>query len=228
VEEEAERRVTLYYDHAGIQIHLGDCREILPGLRADVVVTDPPYRIHAGEGGGAFGGRSHLVETGGFTDGGCDHSFLEGFSDWFCFASLSQVPGLLARAGVERVTLLTWCKPNPVPTCNGKYLPDVEYVVHRRSRGRLFGTMRDKSCYEVRPCGQKETHHPNEKPIGFVARLIRLGSREGETVMDPFMGSGTTLVAAKLEGRRAIGIEIEERYCEIAAKRLAQEVFDFG
>jgi hypothetical protein len=67
-------------------------------------------------------------------------------------------------------------------------------------------------------------HHKNEKPIGLMRRLIRLLSDSGQIICDPFMGSGTTLRAAKDLGRKAIGIEIEERYCEIAANRLRQEV----
>ena len=66
--------------------------------------------------------------------------------------------------------------------------------------------------------------HPTEKPVGLAAHFIGLHSQAGETVLDPFMGSGTTLRAAKDLNRKAIGIEIEEKYCEIAAKRMAQEV----
>lgn len=70
--------------------------------------------------------------------------------------------------------------------------------------------------------------HPAQMPYAMASAHVRTWTNPGEAVVDPFMGSGTTLVAAKKLGRRTIGIEIEERYCEIAAKRLAQEVFDFG
>ena len=75
------------------------------------------------------------------------------------------------------------------------------------------------------PVGNHIYGHPTEKPIRLFLWCIELAERAA-TVLDPFMGSGTTLVAAKQLGRKAIGIEIEEKYCEIAVKRLAQEVLD--
>ena len=69
--------------------------------------------------------------------------------------------------------------------------------------------------------------HPCPKPIEWMLKVVDLVSVDGDTIIDPFMGSGTTLRAAKDLGRKAIGIEIEEKYCEIAVKRLAQEVFSF-
>ena len=70
--------------------------------------------------------------------------------------------------------------------------------------------------------------HPCEKPEQMLADMVTISTRPNDLVLDPFSGSGTTLVAAKAEGRRAIGVELEERYCEIAARRLAQDVLDFG
>jgi adenine-specific DNA-methyltransferase len=74
----------------------------------------------------------------------------------------------------------------------------------------------------------RSREHPAQKPLAMMNQIVRVSSRLGDLVLDPFMGSGTTLQAAKDLGRRAIGIEIEERYCEIAARRLEQEVLDFG
>ena len=205
-------------------------KEVLPDLpAADLLLTDPPYLVRARAGAGAFGHRKSLVLTGGFTDEGLDYSFLSGHSNWFCFCSRLQLPGLLAVVQKRtRWNLITWAKPNPLPTCNNKYLPDVEYIVHGFDPGRLHGGMAHKQSFILHPCGNKKTPHPNEKPTLVIRKLLVLGTKPGEAVLDPFMGSGTTLLVAKNMSRRAIGIEIEERYCEIAAKRLEQEVFDFG
>lgn len=70
----------------------------------------------------------------------------------------------------------------------------------------------------------EQLKHPNEKPIDLIIKLLEPYDFLKQTILDPFMGSGTTLVAAKQLGRKAIGIEIEEKYCEIAVKRLGQEV----
>jgi len=210
-------------------IYCGDCREILPKLpRVDLVLADPPYDVHAGKCGGCFGNRKSLVNTGGFTDGGCDYEFLFNIPNWFCFCSRKQLRVLLGIAeNCERFNILSWCKPNPIPTCNNKYLPDIEFIVHGYQSGRLFGGMSIKSCFFVHPCGRKETEHPNEKPTALIRKLINLGTLLGEIVCDPYLGSGTTAVAAKELGRRFICVDIEEKYCEIAVKRLRQGILNY-
>ena len=213
-----------YRTDNGVLYH-GDCLEIMPHLEpVDLVLTDPPYDIHAGYGGGCFGKRNHLVKTGGFTDGGCDYGFLNGNKNWFCFCSLKQLDELLlVAAKCDRRNLITWCKPNPVPTCNNKYLPDVEYVVHGFSSGRLFGNYKDKSSFSIENCGNKTTDHPNEKPIGLIQRLLVCGSEAESLILDPFLGSGTTAVACERLNRRWIGIEISSKYCAIAKQRIENE-----
>lgn len=203
-------------------LYLGDCYDILPKLQwPDLIITDPPYVIHAGVGGGAFGKRSHLVDTGGFTDSGCDYSILERSLNWVCFCSFAQVEKLLALAkNKDRRALLTWNKPNPVPTCNNKYLPDTEFIVHGFDKGNLFGGYKDKSTFFVYPCGNKTTTHPNEKPLPLMEKLLNVAAGPDFWCVDPFMGSGTTGVACVNNHLSFTGIEREEKYFYIACKRI--------
>jgi site-specific DNA-methyltransferase (adenine-specific) len=91
------------------------------------------------------------------------------------------------------------------------------YISHDGGPRLMRSVIRVRSCHG-------EAEHPTQKPLGILAPLLEYSLRPGGVVLDPFAGSGSTLVAAKLRGARAIGIEIEERYCEIAVRRLAQEV----
>jgi len=207
-----------------VTLYQGDCLEYMRGMDAgivDAVVTDPPYLVAAGAGGGAFGNRDHLVNTGGFTDRGIDHSFLKGFDNWLCFCSKRQLLPLISMAeNCDHWNLITWAKPNPVPTCNNKYLPDVEYIVHGFGVGRLFGEYEHKQSFFFEPFEKRFTDHPNEKPLTLIKKLIFLSTKPGDTIFDPFMGSGTTGVACVQTGRNFIGCEIDPGYFEIAKQRI--------
>lgn len=220
-----------YYDHAGITIYHGDCLEIMPELpRVDLVVADPPYYITA-TGGGIGGKRKYLKEITAKNIGcGFDSSILKNYGNWFCFCGKQQLLELISIAnnGKGRWMLLIWCKTNPIPLINGNYLPDCEYIVHKYEARRLFGQYKDKSRFWINSSGKSAYKHPTVKPVDLVKKCIALGTVQGDLILDPFIGSGTMLVAAKELGRRAIGIEIEEKYCEIAAKRLSQEVLPFA
>lgn len=206
----------------GATLYHGDCMEVMADLEPiSLVCTDPPYLLDSKGGGGCFGDRKSLLDTKGFTDGGCDYSFLDSFDNWFVFCSRKQLKDLIIRAEkCHRWNLITWCKPNPVPTCNNKYLPDVEYIIHGFGKGKLYGGMKIKASFIQYPCGNKETIHPNEKPIAVIDKLILLGSQQNETILDPFMGSGSTGVACANLQRKFIGIEKERKYFDIACERI--------
>jgi DNA modification methylase len=217
-----DKMLTPYYEESGITIYHADCRDVLPSLpRPDLVVTDPPYVVGA-KGCGLAGDRQYLKDiTSDRLDLGFDLATLSGFSNWFCFCGKQQLPEMLQFVNGKTWMLVTWNKPNPTPLTNNNYLPDTEYIVHVWERGRLFGEYGDKSRFIVWPVEQNSLPHPTVKPVEIVAKCIRLGSKAGDLVLDPFMGSGTTLIAARHLGRQAIGIEIEERYCELAVRRLS-------
>lgn len=221
-----------YYEHAGIAIYHGDCREILPSLpKVDAVITDPPYGTQL-LGGGY--GRRQLHSTNGKDRrpiaNDLDLSALsEAFpflvekveSGWmFVFYAARRTPEFLQLVGPYWIGEVIW----------DGLRPGLGYTVRYQHESIAVLKVGDASkptealISVIREYGEGVEAHPHQKPVALMQRLIRFTTG---IVCDPFMGSGTTLVAAKNLGRKAIGIEIEERYCEIAAKRLSQEVFDF-
>jgi len=212
-----------YYEDSAVTIYHGDCRLILPQLpKVDLVLTDPPYELTA-TGGGLGKKRGYAESLAGLTDG-FDMDILSPFESWMCFCSKDQLIDLLTLAAKGgRWMLLTWNKPDPTPLMNCNYLPDTEYIVHRFQR--LYGGYESRARFIVMPGGAKD-YHPTGKPLNLIRRLLQVGSDNGSLILDPFMGSGTTLVAAQSLGRKSIGIEIEEKYCKIAVERLRQKPLD--
>jgi len=208
--------VRAYYEQDGITIYHGDCRELLPSLAADVVVTDPPYG-HGGtpkRGGGTAGTLDYTHVSGGVVLPWdvADDSWMDLWSGPAAvFMSVARCFAVAAKLRADG--MLVYVKTNPHPN-GSSFEPCV-------TRGFGVGA-RHVAAYNAGN-GQQ---HPTQKPIDVM--LFVVGRAPAGTVLDPFAGSGTTLVAAKNLGRRAIGIEIEERYCEIAAQRLRQQVLDFG
>jgi len=215
-----ENGLTPYYSQDGITIYHGDCRDILPHLpKVDLVLTDPPY--------------------------GVNYKYSEAFKDtedyWLSIVpvAISAFTGqtavvMFGSAPTLRRDLFALEPPpdriliwNPSFTlsktgANGmmfKWHPIHCWHLPQQHEGPKWDVLRH-------PCdGHNWWNHPGTKPLSLIKALAGIADKGG-LILDPFMGSGTTLVAAKQLGRRAIGIEIEEKYCEIAVGRLAQGVLD--
>lgn len=236
-----------YYEDSYCTIYHGDCRDVLPGLTADATVTDPPYGTGHYESdvvvltpemlgslpmpAAVFGYPERLI-------GLCVASNLvpnEWITWWASNAAIKAfgVHGLwmesecVAVFGPHRFQTLRQERSS-----SSRAVLDKGYIGNNRlgignPDSRRVGDVWTDAAPGL-AFNSHERLHPNQKPLSVVTRLVEGTTLPGDVVLDPFMGSGTTLRAAKDLGRRAIGIEIEERYCEIAAKRLAQEVLDFG
>lgn len=209
-----------YYDHAGITIYHGDCLEIMPDLeKVDLVLTDPPYGILGGSK--AIGG-SNMVEVNKYDLSWDCQSISKKVLDQLREISGEQIFwgwNHYAHSLPETKSVIVWdkkCQNGWEDTFSDGEIAWVSKGKLRIYRHLWVGALRKGVRFG----------HPTEKPKELMVFCLNLFSLS-KTILDPFMGSGTTLVAAKELGRRAIGIEIEEKYCEIAVKRLAQEVFEF-
>jgi len=206
--------MTPYYADDLVTIYHGDCREWMP--EADVIVTDPPYGL-PNEDAQACAAVILAAEP----------AVSLVFSDWRSSHVYGALPGKVGELIWEYGWISggrTRAKSGVLPTHN-----TIHCFGDPLRLAFLDGTIikRQPGFSSPRQCSwAKKTGHPHEKPLRLMRYLV--AGVQGGTILDPFMGSGSTVVAARELGRRAIGIEIEERYCEIAANRCRQEVLGLG
>jgi len=221
--------MTPYYEEAGITIYHADCRGVLPELSGvNAILTDPPW------------GAQTQVDNRRFSGGMCGHEFVEprerivgdrerfnpcpllGFKKVVLWGGQWYADRLPASGG-----WLVWDKREGIEDVKW---PIGEAELAWTNLSRAVHVFRNRWMGLIRDSERGEHYHPTQKPLALMKWCIQ---RMGDVwtvgiICDPYMGSGTTLRAAKDMGLRAIGIEIEERYCEIAANRLRQSVFNFN
>lgn len=206
-----------YYRDSLTEIYLGDAREILPRLTApNVIITDPVWPNCVVPLYGQDDPHAMLAEMfhalpkmpkRAAIQLGCDSDprFLTAVPESLRFFRVAWFK--LARVGYKGRTLMTG---------------DVAYLFGDAPKSKPGAHVIPGECMDASSDG-KQSEHPCPRKLKHVSWLVNWWSQEDEVILDPFMGSGTTLVAAKLSGRKSIGIEIEERYCQMAVRRLAQE-----
>ena len=242
---------------AGITIYHGDCREVVPGLGGvDAVITDPPYSsggMYRSDRAAPTTSKYQINHETTRTyeafagDNRDQRSFEKWVDDWasMCLTKVPTGGGIgvfidwrniacvvdaIQVAGWVYRGLTPWHKGTDLRPNKGWFRRNVEFIVWGSAGPLLTGPTAEGDCWDglfVARVNDGQKLHQTGKPVELLRMM--LGVRpEWATYLDPFMGSGTTLRAAKDLGRRAIGIEIEERYCEIAARRLDQTVLELG
>jgi site-specific DNA-methyltransferase (adenine-specific) len=235
--------VTPFYERDGIVIFCGDCCKIMPTMESssfDLLLTDPPYPglkgniVHRGSG-------DALRITDSKTVGTPWNTSLNWISEAWRIAKLGAmvfcshhcVDSIKREFPINTVVgLVSWYKRNsPLPVNNVPWFKTEFIWLFKKSPGLIWknlSTMYDipklsagcrASPERILAKGSLCAAHPTQKPLALITELLKVNT---ESVFDPFMGTGTTLVAAQQIGRRAVGIEISEEYCQIAVERLRQ------
>jgi DNA modification methylase len=189
-------------------IYHGDCRDVLPSLpAADLTLTDPPYNVGLD-----------------YSDGDRRTDYAEWTREWFDLVPrpLIVTPGMVNLHQWMQMAkpswTCSWTKPNQCSPSGLQGFNVWEPILVYGRPSRPVG--QDAWVMPIATNQREVGDHPCPKFLPFWRRLLDAFSRADETVLDPFVGSGTTMMAAQALGRRAIGIEIDEHYCEIAARRL--------
>lgn len=212
-----------YYQDDRVTLYHGDCLEITEWLAADVLVTDPPYGIPGGRVGSHYGGRPQVHPDAGWDQIDTRDAALARWGERP--RAVFGTPN--AASPGHRGVPLIWDKGDSPGMGDPQWPFGPSYEVIWVGGQGWAGRRRSSILRAPRLTSDaREVGHPTPKPVVLMEAVLQYAPPG--TIADPFAGSGSTLVAAKALGRRAIGVELEEKYCEIAARRLSQEVLDLG
>lgn len=225
-----------YYEQDGVTIYHADCRDVLPEITCDRLICDPvwpnadprlagaadPFALLRDALGVAHT-RSIVLQLGRASDPRILAAVPSSFP-FLCVSWLRYVPASY-RGRVLMEADIAYAFGEPVASAPGRRVVPAMTVSTKGEFRRHHGRNRSSQQFQET---QDAMPHPAPRHLKHVKWLVQWFSDGGDTVLDPFAGTGTTLVAAKDMGRKAIGIEIEERYCELTATRLTQGVLDFG
>jgi len=225
----------IYHETEHGVLYCGDCLEVMkqmPDESVDLAMCDFPYLLDAG--GGKFNReREYMVALRNTLSKGFNDDILYALREklnkmnGFFFCNKNQFKQYIDYAFDNKYyfDLLSWHKTNPSPLLNNNFLPDTEFIFYIRQRGvKLNLTYHTASRYFISNVEKNGYDHPAIKPISIIERLICNASVIGNVVIDPTSGSGTTAIACIRYDRRYILIEKEEKYCEIAARRIENEL----
>lgn len=227
VDPVSEPQLKPYYDEGGITIYHGDCREVLRTVEHEaigLVLTDPPYGVNYEVSSRAEAGKLQGQRVRG-DDEPFDPRPLLQFGRCVIFGA-NYFAHLLPPGG-----WIVWSKVQDNRWCHGAYSTRSLAEVAWTNTHNYVGVF---NCFwagsPMHRLGEERGSqlHPTQKPVALMRWIVGRNTQPGDLVLDPYMGSGPVARACMDLGRRYVGIEIEERYCEIAATRLAQEVLDFG
>jgi len=214
----------------------GDCLQVMKGMddnSVDAVVTDPPYLVTITESTPKWNAFIKLKKH----DWSLPYEWIKeavrilrdecAFYSWICPEEMTILHKGLKACGVRVLNNLVWIKTNPLPSVPKKrYRHSVEFAVYA-CKGKRIKYFADRKQQEILSHwiypivgGKVRTIHPTQKPLEITTDWIINSTKEGDTILDPFMGSGTTGVACVQTGRNFIGIEIDERYFAIAQRRI--------
>ena len=223
----------------------GDSLELMkkiPSNSIDLIATDPPYDISATNGGGTINNVKKLnkslkdLTTVDITKGYDIEKFGEEFlrimkePNLYFWCNKVQIPdyfNFYVNKHKCKFDIICWHKTNALPTYSNKYLSDTEYLLYfRKGKGKCYPqSYEDAKTFYIAPINHADKKlygHPTIKPLDVTEKIIRNSSREGQLILDPFMGSGTTGGACLKTSRNFIGIELDEGYFEIAKNRIEE------